>query len=153
MRTALFLRSSAGTRLLSPLIYLILLWLMNPKNGGAHKAICCRWTLLDFALLKRSSVSFFDVEQPESVVSRWSRARARAAKVEEFPTNQRNLILAYPMRSQSYRTWNILQVGKGLSKDEKAKKLALQHWLEAVSWTKKNRKISAFCIVLISVAD
>lgn len=26
-----------------------------------------------------------------------------------------------------------LQVGKGLSKDEKAKKLALQHWLEAVS--------------------
>jgi hypothetical protein len=24
-------------------------------------------------------------------------------------------------------------VGKGLSKDEKAKKLALQHWLEAVS--------------------
>ncbi|CAA6659070.1 unnamed protein product [Spirodela intermedia] len=51
------------------------------------------WTLLDFALLKRSSVSFFDVEQPESVVSRWSR---------------------------------------GLSKDEKAKKLALQHWLEAI---------------------
>lgn len=26
-----------------------------------------------------------------------------------------------------------LQVGKGLSKDEKAQKLALQHWLEAVS--------------------
>jgi hypothetical protein len=25
-----------------------------------------------------------------------------------------------------------LQVGKGLSKDEKAQKLALQHWLEAV---------------------
>ena len=26
-----------------------------------------------------------------------------------------------------------LQVGKGLSKDEKAQKLALRHWLEAVS--------------------
>ncbi|KAJ8486476.1 hypothetical protein OPV22_018961 [Ensete ventricosum] len=61
------------------------------------------WKLIDFALLKRSSVSFFDIEKPESAVSRWSRARTRAAKV-----------------------------GKGLSKDEKAQKLALQHWLEAI---------------------
>ncbi|CAL9050731.1 unnamed protein product [Musa banksii] len=61
------------------------------------------WKLLDFALLKRSSVSFFDIEKQESAVSRWSRARTRAAKV-----------------------------GKGLSKDEKAQKLALQHWLEAI---------------------
>ncbi|KAF3326348.1 hypothetical protein FCM35_KLT07978 [Carex littledalei] len=62
------------------------------------------WKLLDFALLKRSSVSFFDIDKPESVVSKWSRARTRAAKV----------------------------VGKGLSRDEKARKLALQHWLEAI---------------------
>lgn len=61
------------------------------------------WKALDFAALKRSSVSFFDVEKPESAVSRWARARTRAAKV-----------------------------GKGLSKDEKARKLALQHWLEAI---------------------
>ncbi|XP_042417855.1 IQ domain-containing protein IQM2-like [Zingiber officinale] len=61
------------------------------------------WKLLDFALLKLSSVSFFDIEKPETAVSRWSRARTRAAKV-----------------------------GKGLSKDEKAQKLALQHWLEAI---------------------
>lgn len=61
------------------------------------------WKLLDFALLKRSSVSFFDIEKQETAVSRWSRARTRAAKV-----------------------------GKGLSKDEKAQKLALQHWLEAI---------------------
>ncbi|KAG0552650.1 hypothetical protein BDA96_01G525300 [Sorghum bicolor] len=61
------------------------------------------WKLLDFALLKRNSVSFFDVQKPESALSRWSRARMRAAKV-----------------------------GKGLSKDEKAQKLALQHWLEAI---------------------
>ncbi|XP_074581014.1 IQ domain-containing protein IQM2-like [Curcuma longa] len=61
------------------------------------------WKLLDFALLRRSSVSFFDIEKQESAVSRWSRAKSRAAKV-----------------------------GKGLSKDEKAQKLALQHWLEAI---------------------
>ncbi|KAK8937051.1 hypothetical protein KSP39_PZI012247 [Platanthera zijinensis] len=61
------------------------------------------WKLLDFALLKRSSISFFDIEKPESVVSKWSRARTRAAKV-----------------------------GKGLSKNDRAQKLALQHWLEAI---------------------
>ncbi|KAG6596656.1 IQ domain-containing protein IQM6, partial [Cucurbita argyrosperma subsp. sororia] len=61
------------------------------------------WKLLDFAELKRSSISFFDIEKPETAISRWSRARTRAAKV-----------------------------GKGLSKDEKARKLALQHWLEAI---------------------
>ncbi|XP_041009619.1 IQ domain-containing protein IQM1-like [Juglans microcarpa x Juglans regia] len=61
------------------------------------------WKALDFAALRRSSVSFFNVEKPETAVSRWARARTRAAKV-----------------------------GKGLSKDEKAQKLALQHWLEAI---------------------
>ncbi|KAL6986950.1 hypothetical protein U1Q18_012710 [Sarracenia purpurea var. burkii] len=60
------------------------------------------WKLLDFAELRRSSISFFDIEKPETALSRWSRARTRAAKV-----------------------------GKGLSKDERARKLALQHWLEA----------------------
>ncbi|KAG0485521.1 hypothetical protein HPP92_009600 [Vanilla planifolia] len=61
------------------------------------------WKLLDFALLKRSSVSFFDISKPESAVSKWARARTRAAKV-----------------------------GKGLSKNAKGRKLALQHWLEAI---------------------
>ncbi|KAJ0724016.1 putative IQ domain-containing protein IQM [Helianthus annuus] len=62
------------------------------------------WKALDFAALDRSSVSFFNVEKPETAVSRWARALTRAAKV-----------------------------GKGLCKNEKAQKLALQHWLEAVS--------------------
>lgn len=66
--------------------------------------LCCRWKALDFAALDRSSVSFFNVEKPETATSRWARASTRAAKV-----------------------------GKGLSKNEKAQKLALQHWLEAVS--------------------
>ncbi|KAL8217114.1 hypothetical protein R6Q57_023951 [Mikania cordata] len=61
------------------------------------------WKLLDFAMLKCSSVSFFEIEKPETAVSRWSRARTRAAKV-----------------------------GKGLSQHAKACKLALQHWLEAI---------------------
>nr|XP_043608354.1 IQ domain-containing protein IQM2-like [Erigeron canadensis] len=61
------------------------------------------WKLLDFAELKRSSISFFDLEKQETAISRWSRARTRAAKV-----------------------------GKGLSKNCKAQKLALQHWLEAI---------------------
>lgn len=43
--------------------------------------LLCRWKLLDFAVLKCSSVSFFEIEKPETAVSRWSRARTRAAKV------------------------------------------------------------------------
>ncbi|KAJ7979326.1 IQ domain-containing protein [Quillaja saponaria] len=61
------------------------------------------WKALDSAALERSSVTFFDLHKPETAISRWARARTRAAKV-----------------------------GKGLSKDEKAQKLALQHWLEAI---------------------
>ncbi|KAM0045403.1 putative IQ domain-containing protein IQM [Helianthus debilis subsp. tardiflorus] len=60
------------------------------------------WKLLDFAELKRSSISFFDLDKQEIAISRWSRARTRVAKV-----------------------------GKGLSKNGKAQKLALQHWLVA----------------------
>ncbi|XP_062024945.1 IQ domain-containing protein IQM1-like [Rosa rugosa] len=61
------------------------------------------WKALDFAALRRSSVSFFESVESETAVSRWARAKTRAAKV-----------------------------GKGLSKDEKAQKLALRHWLEAI---------------------
>ncbi|KAG6433187.1 hypothetical protein SASPL_104795 [Salvia splendens] len=61
------------------------------------------WKLLDFAELKHSSISFFDIDRHETAISRWSRARTRAAKV-----------------------------GKGLSRNGKAQKLALQHWLEAI---------------------
>lgn len=61
------------------------------------------WKLIDFVELKHSSISFFNFEKHETAISRWSRARTRAAKV-----------------------------GKGLSKNGKARKLALQHWLEAI---------------------
>ncbi|WVZ96899.1 hypothetical protein U9M48_042479 [Paspalum notatum var. saurae] len=61
------------------------------------------WKALDFASLKHSSVSFFKGGKPETAASRWARASTRAAKL-----------------------------GKGLSKNGKAQKLALQHWLEAI---------------------
>ncbi|XP_072965370.1 IQ domain-containing protein IQM1-like [Typha angustifolia] len=61
------------------------------------------WKALDFASLEHSSVSFFNGEKHETASSRWARAGTRAAKV-----------------------------GKGLSKNAKAQKLALQHWLEAI---------------------
>ncbi|CAN4118632.1 unnamed protein product [Withania somnifera] len=48
------------------------------------------WKVLDSVELKHSSISFFDIEKPQTAFSRWSRALTRAAKV-----------------------------GKGLSKDEK----------------------------------
>ncbi|KAG6606704.1 IQ domain-containing protein IQM1, partial [Cucurbita argyrosperma subsp. sororia] len=51
------------------------------------------WKALDFASLRRSSVSFFDSDKAE--------------------------------------TAGVEMVGKGLSKNEKAQKLALRHWLEA----------------------
>lgn len=40
------------------------------------------WKVLDFAELKHSSISFFDIEKHETAISRWSRARTRAAKVD-----------------------------------------------------------------------
>ncbi|XP_020694003.1 IQ domain-containing protein IQM1 [Dendrobium catenatum] len=61
------------------------------------------WKALDFESLKRSSISFFNGNKTETAGSRWARALTRAAKV-----------------------------GKGLSKSDKAQKLALQHWLEAI---------------------
>ncbi|PIA58929.1 hypothetical protein AQUCO_00400055v1 [Aquilegia coerulea] len=61
------------------------------------------WQALDFARLNHSTISFFNFEKSESVVSRWNRI-----------------------------TLNVSKVGKGLSKDAKAQKLAFQHWIEAI---------------------
>ncbi|KAL0330448.1 UNVERIFIED_CONTAM: IQ domain-containing protein IQM4 [Sesamum radiatum] len=62
-----------------------------------------RWKTLESAALDRSSISYFKSNEQETAASRWYRAKRRAAKV-----------------------------GKGLLKDEKAQKLALHHWLEAI---------------------
>ncbi|XP_027167852.1 IQ domain-containing protein IQM1-like [Coffea eugenioides] len=62
-----------------------------------------RWRILDVTSLMRSSVTFVSLEQPETAVSRWSRAKIRVAKLV-----------------------------KGLCVDEKAQKLVLKYWLEAI---------------------
>ncbi|CDO97894.1 unnamed protein product [Coffea canephora] len=62
-----------------------------------------RWRILDVTSLMRSSVTFASLEQPETAVSRWSRAKIRVAKLV-----------------------------KGLCMDEKAQKLVLKYWLEAI---------------------
>ncbi|KAL2535159.1 calmodulin-binding family protein [Abeliophyllum distichum] len=53
------------------------------------------WELLDFAELKRSSISFFDIERPETAISRWSRARTRAAKIDPRHRYGHNLQFYY----------------------------------------------------------
>jgi len=95
----------------------------------------CRWKLLEFAELKRSSISFFDIEKPETAISRWSRARMRAAKVRSKEIDVCVCVLSNLLyRISKYQNFYPLQVGKGLSKDAKARKLALLHWLEAVRY-------------------
>jgi len=88
---------------------------------------------LDVAALKRSSVSFFDVQKPETAVSRWARARTRAAKVLVQYSNVFSFLIIQVNFSHRLLHVVFLKVGKGLSKDDKAQKLALQHWLEAVN--------------------
>ncbi|OMO68283.1 putative calmodulin binding protein [Corchorus olitorius] len=61
------------------------------------------WLALDYARLNHSTISFFDYSKPETAASWWKRVGLNASKV-----------------------------GKGLSKDAKAQKLAFQHWIEAI---------------------
>ncbi|CAA2988248.1 IQ domain-containing IQM3-like [Olea europaea subsp. europaea] len=61
------------------------------------------WQAIDYARLNHSTISFFNFLNPETAASRWNRVRLNASKV-----------------------------GKGLSKDAKAQKLAFQHWIEAI---------------------
>ncbi|XP_054783985.1 IQ domain-containing protein IQM1-like [Prosopis cineraria] len=76
------------------------------RRNLADCAVVCEelwWKAIDFVTLNRCSVSYFDSDKSEPALSKWARARTMAAKV-----------------------------GKGLSKDEMAQKLALRHWLEAI---------------------
>ncbi|KAI9153648.1 hypothetical protein LWI28_014461 [Acer negundo] len=61
------------------------------------------WQAIDYARLNHSTISFFDFSKPETAASKWNRAILNASKV-----------------------------GKGLSNDSKAQKLAFQHWIEAI---------------------
>ncbi|CAM8980400.1 unnamed protein product [Rhodiola kirilowii] len=61
------------------------------------------WQAIDFAKLNHTTVSFFSFSKPETAASRLKRVTLNASKV-----------------------------GKGLSQDDKAQKLAFQHWIEAI---------------------
>jgi hypothetical protein len=61
------------------------------------------WQALDYVRLNHSTISFFNFSKPETAAERWNRVSLNASKV-----------------------------GKGLSKDAKAQKLAFQHWIEAI---------------------
>ncbi|KAF4398188.1 hypothetical protein G4B88_019909 [Cannabis sativa] len=74
------------------------------------------WKALDFAALRRSSVSFFDSDKPETAISRWSRARTRAAKIDPRHRYGHNLHIYYnawfeSKSSQPFFYW--LDVGDG----------------------------------------
>ncbi|KAE9609901.1 hypothetical protein Lal_00006247 [Lupinus albus] len=74
------------------------------------------WKALDFAALKRSSVSFFDVQKQETAVSRWSRARTRAAKIDPRHRYGHNLHIYYDIwfESQSIQPFFYwLDIGDG----------------------------------------
>ncbi|KAE9602380.1 hypothetical protein Lalb_Chr12g0198971 [Lupinus albus] len=83
-----------------------------------------RWKLLDFTELKHSSISSFDIEKHETVISHISQAVTKAAKVR-----------------------------KCLSKDDKAQNLALHYWLEALwiiyiyydKWLQRQSRKHFFC--------
>ncbi|XP_006663216.1 IQ domain-containing protein IQM3-like [Oryza brachyantha] len=61
------------------------------------------WQALDYARLSYVNVSFFHDPKPETAAARWNRVSLIASKV-----------------------------GQGLSRDDKALKLAFQHWIEAI---------------------
>ncbi|KAK3405831.1 IQ domain-containing protein IQM3 [Eucalyptus grandis] len=61
------------------------------------------WQAIDYARLSHSTISFFNFSKPETAASRWNRVSLNASKV-----------------------------GKGLSTDAKAQKLAFRHWVEAI---------------------
>ncbi|XP_052884834.1 IQ domain-containing protein IQM3-like isoform X2 [Gossypium arboreum] len=61
------------------------------------------WLALNYARLNHSTISFFNYLKPETAASWWNRVGLNASKV-----------------------------GKGLSIDAKAQKLAFQHWIEAI---------------------
>ncbi|KVH90861.1 hypothetical protein Ccrd_007110 [Cynara cardunculus var. scolymus] len=89
------------------------------------------WKLLDFAELKRSSISFFDLDKHETAISRWSRARTRAAKIDPRHRYGHNLHFYYGqwLHSQSkepFFYWLDIGEGKEVNLVEKCPRSKLQ---------------------------
>ncbi|KDP40750.1 hypothetical protein JCGZ_24749 [Jatropha curcas] len=74
------------------------------------------WKALDFASLRRSSISFFESDRSETAVSRWARASNKAAKIDPRHRYGHNLHFYYNVwfaseSSQPFFYW--LDVGEG----------------------------------------
>nr|AAT39471.1 hypothetical protein Z273B07_Z409L08.24 [Zea mays] len=103
------------------------------------------WKLLDFALLKCSSVSFFEVLQRGSLAGAPKQQTKLPWRALPWPCSCGEQVWARRKRKQAARYYRKspqwqpisnfydIMVGKGLLKDENAQKLALQHWLEAAA--------------------
>ncbi|KAF7147981.1 hypothetical protein RHSIM_Rhsim03G0078200 [Rhododendron simsii] len=92
------------------------------------------WQAIDYARLNHSTISYF--YKPETAASRWNRISLNASKVSlslsdycNVISNKTTAIVTGPTQGNFVRP---KAVGKGLSKDAKAQKLAFQHWIEAI---------------------
>ncbi|MFQ6671378.1 hypothetical protein Gotur_035948 [Gossypium turneri] len=59
------------------------------------------WKTLDSAALRRCSVSFYEIEKHETVISKWARAKTRAAKIDPRHRYGHNLHFYYDVWSAS----------------------------------------------------
>ncbi|XP_038878273.1 IQ domain-containing protein IQM2-like isoform X2 [Benincasa hispida] len=89
------------------------------------------WKLLNFADLRRSSISFFDIEKQKTAISRWSRARTRAARIDPRHRYGQNLQFYYDkwLHSQSEQPffyWLDIGEGKGVDLVEECPRVKLQ---------------------------
>ncbi|XVE61519.1 hypothetical protein DITRI_Ditri06bG0046800 [Diplodiscus trichospermus] len=80
------------------------------------------WLVLDYARLNYSTISFFDYLKPESAVSRWSRVRLNASKIDPRHRYGHNLHIYYEEwckadAGQPFFYW--LDVGNGKDIDLK----------------------------------
>jgi hypothetical protein len=116
---------------------------------------------MDFARLNHSTVSFFDEPKPETAASRWNRVNLNASKVPPIACYLRKHAEKYIVYCVFYIRKRfcvsfyahfayLQQVGKGLSRDGKALKLAFQHWIEAVS-TNPTRVLFVSSVVLFAL--
>ncbi|KAL8546464.1 hypothetical protein ACS0TY_006262 [Phlomoides rotata] len=92
-----------------------------PSHHTAQRRCQNWWKVLDFAALERSSVFFFNGDK---------RFGEFCDANSQYPSDSDKSISAALMAASTLLERVEAEVGKGLSKDEKAKKLALQHWLE-----------------------
>uniref|UniRef100_A0A0A0M2Z6 Calmodulin binding protein n=1 Tax=Cucumis sativus TaxID=3659 RepID=A0A0A0M2Z6_CUCSA len=89
------------------------------------------WKLLNFADLRRSSISFYDIEKHKTAISRWSRARTKAARIDPRHRYGQNLQFyydkwLYSQSEQPFFYWLDIGEGKGVDLVEECPRVKLQ---------------------------